>query len=476
MTHSPYISGNAKYYKWLVFFSIAIGTFISVVDHGSVLVALPVMQTHFGSDLPAVQWVVTGYLLTISALLLPMGRLGDYLGKNRIYILGLIIFAVASFFASISSDLIMVILSKILQGAGSAMIQGNAIAIIVSTFPAAERGKALGSHLSVVGTGLITGPALGGLLVDLFGWKSVFIINIPVALIAVAAAVIIMGVRSEESIDLKNNPFDWKGSIISTIFLIGILLLFNKVTEYGWNSFPILAGGLILVCLLILFIVVETKVTSPMLDVKLFTNPIIGLGFLSSWISFFGTGGVRFIMPFYMQKILNLEPLVVGLSMIPPAICMALLSPMSGYLSDKFGWKAFTILGLSLSIVACLSLSIWVSDSSPLIFLIPMLMLQTSGNGIFNSPNNSSILNEVDNTKFGVMSAMTQLVRNSANVISMSVTTSIIVISFQINDLGSNLDNITPEMSGAFMTGLHATFFTLFVVLSIGLIATIIRK
>ena len=203
MTHSPYISGNAKYYKWLVFFSIAIGTFISVVDHGSVLVALPVMQTHFGSDLPAVQWVVTGYLLTISALLLPMGRLGDYLGKNRIYILGLIIFAVASFFASISSDLIMVILSKILQGAGSAMIQGNAIAIIVSTFPAAERGKALGSHLSVVGTGLITGPALGGLLVDLFGWKSVFIINIPVALIAVAAAVIIMGVRSEESIDLK---------------------------------------------------------------------------------------------------------------------------------------------------------------------------------------------------------------------------------------------------------------------------------
>ena len=105
-----------------------------------------------------------------------------------------------------------------------------------------------------------------------------------------------------------------------------------------------------------------------------------------------------------------------------------------------------------------------------------MLMLQTSGNGIFNSPNNSSILNEVDNTKFGVMSAMTQLVRNSANVISMSVTTSIIVISFQINGLGSNLDNITPEMSGAFMTGLHATFFTLFVVLSIGLITTIIRK
>lgn len=472
----PSISENHHNYKWLVFFSIAIGTFISVVDHGSVLVALPVLQSHFGSDLPAVQWVVTGYLLTISALLLPMGRLGDYLGKNKIYVLGLVIFAVASLLAAISSELIMVILSKILQGAGSAMIQGNAIALIVSTFPAAERGKALGSHLSVVGTGLITGPALGGLLVDLFGWKSVFIINIPVALVAIAASLLILGVHNKDKIDLKDHPFDWKGSIISTIFLVGILLLFNKVTDFGWNSFPILGGAVALILLLILFIVVETKVLSPMLDVRLFTNPIIGLGFLSSWISFFGTGGVRFIMPFYMQRILNLEPLVVGLSMIPPAICMAVLSPMSGYLSDKFGWKSFTILGLSLSIIACISLSIWVSDSSPLIFLIPMLMLQTSGNGIFNSPNNSSILNEVDKDKFGVMSAMTQLVRNSANVISMSVTTSIIVLSLQINGLGSNLDNITPEMSGAFMSGLHIAFFTLFVVLSIGLIATILRK
>ena len=131
-----------------MFITIAIGTFISVVDHGSVLIALPVLQSHFGVELSSVQWVVVGYGLTISALLLPMGRLGDYFGKNRIYMLGMFIFAVASMLAIFSPNLTAVIICKILQGIGSAMVQANAIAIIISTFSSSERGKALGSHLT----------------------------------------------------------------------------------------------------------------------------------------------------------------------------------------------------------------------------------------------------------------------------------------------------------------------------------------
>jgi EmrB/QacA subfamily drug resistance transporter len=459
-----------------VFITIAIGTFISVVDHGSVLIALPVLQSHFGVELSSVQWVVVGYGLTISALLLPMGRLGDYFGKNRIYMLGMFIFAVASMLAIFSPNLTAIIICKILQGIGSAMVQANAIAIIISTFSSSERGKALGSHLSVVGTGLIIGPALGGLLINSFGWRSVFLVNVPVGILGILVAIMVLGTQVSDKIDFKENPFDWKGALLSSILLATILLIFGNGNNLGWSSYPIIIATCFAIILLVLFVRVENRIKSPLLDLTIFKNPLIGLGIMSSWVSFFGTGGVRFIMPFFMQRVLHLDPLTVGLSMIPPAFCMVIFSPISGFLSDKYGWKRFTILGLTLSSSSCLLLSLWVSETSTLWFLVPMLMLQTSGNGIFNSPNNSSILNAIDKSKYGVMSAMTQLVRNSANVVSMSITTSIIVLSMTLSGSSSNLDNLTPEMSGAFVSGLQITFLTLGIVLCIGLVGTIIRK
>ena len=161
----------SRSYKWWVFAAIAIGTFVSVVDNGSVLVALPEIEEHFNSSLPAVQWVVVGNALAISALILPTGRLGDIVGRKWVYIGGLAIFVVGSLLAGISGNLPWLISAKVFQGMGSAMIQGNGMATVISSFSGAERGKALGTHMSVVGTGAIAGPAIGGLLVASFGWQ-----------------------------------------------------------------------------------------------------------------------------------------------------------------------------------------------------------------------------------------------------------------------------------------------------------------
>ena len=158
-------------FKWWVFATIAIGTFVSVVDNGSVLIALPEIEEHFNSSLPAVQWVVVGNALAISALILPTGRLGDIVGRKWVYIGGLAIFVVGSLLAGISGNLPWLISAKVFQGMGSAMIQGNGMATVISSFSGAERGKALGTHMSVVGTGAIAGPAIGGLLVASFGWQ-----------------------------------------------------------------------------------------------------------------------------------------------------------------------------------------------------------------------------------------------------------------------------------------------------------------
>ena len=170
-------------YKWWVFATIAIGTFVSVVDTVSVLIALPDIAEHFNADLPTVQWVVVGNALAISVLILPMGRLGDIVGRKWVYIGGLVIFVGGAALAGIAVNLPWVIAAKVLQGAGSAMIQGNGMATVIAAFSGAERGKALGTHMSVVGSGAIAGPAVGGLLVAAFGWRSVFFVNVPIGII-----------------------------------------------------------------------------------------------------------------------------------------------------------------------------------------------------------------------------------------------------------------------------------------------------
>ena len=190
-------------FKWWVFGTIAIGTFLSVVDHGSVLVALPNIERHFGSNLPSVQWIVVGYALAISVLILPMGRLGDIIGRKQVHIGGMVIFVVAAALAGVSPNLGSLIAAKIFQGVGSAMVQSAGIAMVITSFPGTERGKALGTHLSVVGAGAIAGPAIGGLLVSAFEWRSVFFANVPVGIFTIFISMLILPLDKPEPVRLR---------------------------------------------------------------------------------------------------------------------------------------------------------------------------------------------------------------------------------------------------------------------------------
>ena len=199
-----------------MFTAIAIGTFVSVIDSGSVLVALPEIEKYFQSDLPTVQWIVVGNALAISALILPMGRLGDIVGRKWVYIGGVAIFVVFSALAGLAANLPWLIAAKVLQGFGSAMIQGNGMATVISAFSGAERGKALGTHMSVVGSGAIAGPAVGGLLVSAFGWQSVFFVNVPFGILTIAiSAFILRSARESAAGDRVSARFDWAGAAVS---------------------------------------------------------------------------------------------------------------------------------------------------------------------------------------------------------------------------------------------------------------------
>jgi MFS family permease len=477
------IAGRTNY-KWWVFGAIAIGSFLSVVDHGSVLVALPDIESHFNADLPTVQWVVVGYALAISVLLLPMGRLGDIVGSKQVYIAGFVVFVLAAALAGTSrwTNLPLLIAAKVLQGVGSAMIQGNGMAMLVSAFPGSERGKALGFHLSVVGFGAIIGPALGGFVVSALGWQWVFFINVPTGLIAIAASLFILREgrpfdqlrvsgaplmvkgRAWSRLSLSNGrrpAFDWLGAALSGGALLAFLLVVGNGDRIGWASPAIVLGAAAAVALLAAFIWWELRVPSPMLELRLFQRKLLALGVAAGWLSFLGASAVRFLMPFYLQRVLEYSPREVGLIMIPPALCLAILGPISGRLSDQFGWRWFTMGGLALSSVAWFVLAASLTEHSSLFLIISMLTLQSAGTGLFNTPNNSSILSAVERSNYGVVSALTQLVRNSANVTSIALATTVVVVTMRSMGVEPRLDAASPEVASAFVVGLHRAFILL---------------
>ena len=464
-------------YKWWVFATIAIGTFVSVVDTVSVLIALPDIAAHFQADLPTVQWVVVGNALAISVLILPMGRLGDIVGRKWVYIGGLVIFVAGAAMAGVALNLPWIIAAKVFQGAGSAMIQGNGMATVIAAFSGAERGKALGTHMSVVGSGAVAGPAVGGLLVAAFGWRSVFFVNVPIGILTILATMYVLQQPrgATASSGQARDSFDWIGAGLSGLSLLGFLLVVGNGHRLGWNSPGVILGAAATAAAFALFIWWELRTSHPMLDLRLFKRKLVAIGIGASWLSFLGSQATRFMVPFYLQRLLEMSPRDVGLLMIPPALCMVLVGPVSGQLSDRFGWRILTFSGLGVSALGAFLLAANLTESSSALFVVLMMMLQSCGMALFNSPNNSSVLGAVDPTQYGVVASLTQLVRNSANVTSIAIATTIVVVTMATYGVEPSLDAVSSSVADAFVAGLKWAFLVMGAMLAMGMGLVLIR-
>lgn len=463
-------------YKWWAFGALALGMFTNVADHGSVIVALPTIADHFLTDLPTVQWVVIGYALAISAFLMPMGRLGDIVGPKRVYLAGLTVFVIGSVLAGLSVNVWMLIGSKIFQGVGAGMTQGTGMAMILRAFSDEERGKALGLQMSMVGAGGVAGPAMGGFIVALFGWQWVFGVNaILGALALVAAAVIVREVHRPS--EARTADFDWLGAVLSTSALLSLLIGLTLGPSLGWMSPSVALIALAFVATLGGFIWWELRTPLPMLDVRLFTRKLFGLGVLASTLSFLANQPTRFLIPFYLQAVLGFSPSTVGLIIVPGFAIVAFVGPISGWLSDRFGWRPFNVGGLALSAIGLFLLGLLRTDSSVWLVLAGLLM-QNLGMGVFYGPNNSSIMAAVEKSRYGVVAGFLNLVRNSSNVASIAMGTAVVTAFMAAGGYPPSLSGVTADsdlgllqaftngfsfyllmMSGLLVLGMVASFF-----------------
>ena len=472
----PLSTAFSSNYKWWVFRTIALGTFVSVISAASVPLALSTIGKHFDADLSAVQWVTIGETLFISVFLLPAGRIADIIGRKQVYVIGLIIFALTSVMAGSSQFLVMLIAAKVIQGVGSAMIQANGMAMIVSVFPSEERGKVLGLHLGVVGAGAILGPVISGVLIDAFGWEWVFYINAPAAVIAIAASLMILDNKriSQDVAPGEKQGFDWAGAVLSAVALLVFLMTITNGNRLGWDSALCATGLAMSAALGAAFVWWELRFPHPMLDLRLFKRPVFARGVATGWLAFLGVVSAMFLIPIYLQDVLGYSPRESGLALISGAAAMTLVGPIAGGISDKLGWRSLTIAGMVVSSGSLFAMAALMSETTPIAVVIILVTAQMVGLGLFISPNISSILSAVERHRYGVVSAFTQLTRNTASVAGTAALTAIVVATMASMGAEAKLDAVAEE-PGAFVAGVRRALWAMGGVMAVGLVMSILK-
>lgn len=407
--------------RWFILLTVAVGTFMSTLDSSIVNVALPTIASAFNTDLVTLQWVVTAYLLAISSLLPIFGRLADILGRKRIFSLGYVLFTLGSALCGLSTNIYMLISFRVFQAIGASMLMANSQALIVSAFSPSERGRALGLTGTTVALGSLTGPALGGLIVGLIGWKYIFYINLPIGIIGFIASQIIL---PDDKPSTSHEPFDFLGALLFSIGMVSLLFAINNGEDYGWSSVPILLGiaaGLILLCS---FFVAEQKVKAPMINLSLYKIKPFAIGNISGFLSFVSAFCNTMLMPFILQHSFNWTPEKIGLLMTAYPVVMAIIAPTSGYVSDKIGPVLLTTGGLVINAFGLFFLAT-VSILSPFWYIMIGLILMGLGTGMFQSPNNSSIMGAVPKNMLGTAGGLNALVRNVGMVVGTTLAVSV---------------------------------------------------
>lgn len=430
-------------HRYRVFLVCAIGVFTSTFDASASVVALPTIALQFGTDLPTAQWVVVGNGLTIAALLVPMGRLSDLIGRKSIYVVGCLLFASGALLASLSDTVFALIGSRIVVGVGSAMTQATAMAILVSNFDAAERARLLGFQLGGVGLGAILGPAAGGLIVATIGWRMLYALT-AIAILAIGIAaqrVLRKRVRRPEG---AQAVFDMGGAALFSSLLVAGLLTLTLGPRLGWAHPAPLTGAAIFCVLLAAFIVVERRHPLPMLDFRLFRRADFALGALAALVLFMGVSATRFLAPFFFQSVKGFDPARVGLLMMPAAIVIAIGAPLIGRFADNFGVRRSANIGFFVVIVGLMTFAL-VEASSPTWLVVVGLMISALGVAAFSASNSAAILNSVDRNAHGVAAGFVNLCRNTGNVIGIAFGTAMVTLTMAREGFPPTLDAIDAE-------------------------------
>lgn len=455
-------NGTSTANKTLILIALGIFSFMSTLDGSIVNIAMPIMSKELHVSASQIEWVVSIYLIVISALLMFFGRLGDVIGKSKVFKVGTAVFILGSLLAGINLGLPFLLFSRVVQAGGAAMTMSNSFGITTSSFPIDQRGRAMGVIGTFVALGSVAGPAIGGLILNYLPWNYIFWINVPIGVIAV-----LVGLKSlPHDVPVSANaPLDWLGMIEFSLFVITFFFAILQGQESGYSN-PLIIGSLIIsIIALVLFIRTETSRKHPLLDLSIFQYSDFTLGLIAALLVFINGFFYNVLMPYYLVNARGLSSGVSGslLSIIP--LTMVVFGPIGGILSDKFGGTKITVLGVSL-LLAAQFLIMGFGLSTPYWFFTLASILTGIGIGMFQSPNNASVMSAVPSNRLGIAGSVNALARNLGMILGVSISTSSLFLVMSAKS-GQTITTYPLHNDQLFIFGMRFAFLISAVLLAI---------
>jgi EmrB/QacA subfamily drug resistance transporter len=405
--------------------------------------------------------VPTAYLLASAIMIVPMGRLADIRGRTKIFLAGIVIYTLGSLLSTMVPSTEVLIMFRILQGIGGAMIFGTSVAIVTSVFPANLRGRALGINVAFVYSGLAVGPVVGGILTEFFGWRSIFYANVAIGLFIFIAGLKCLKINE---ITEKKTRFDYQGSLLYAATIFFVMLGFQELSEP--QGLLLMLAGLFTGAF---FFIWEKRTEHPVFNITLLTeNRVFALSSLAAFINYSATFAIGFLLSIYLQMIKGFSPLNAGLILIAQPVMQVILSPSAGKLSDRIESRIPATAGMAM-ITAGLLLFSFLSEETPVIIIIANLAFLGIGYALFSSPNTHAVMSSVSERYYGVASGMLGTTRLCGMMASMGISMMIFAIIMQEIPLAE----VPP---GMITESVNLAFMVFVILCAIGTVASYIRN
>ncbi|MGB8264430.1 MAG: MFS transporter [Dehalococcoidales bacterium] len=458
-------------YKWVVLSVTTVGSFMASLDSTIVTIGLPTILKDINASIVHGIWIITGYSLMMTILAVVLGHLADLYGRVRLYNLGFAIFTVGSLLCALSHSGEELVIFRLLQGSGAALLAVNSIAIITDAFPKEKLGMALGTNIMAMNLGAITGYTLGGVMITLIGWQSLFLINVPIGIFGTVWGYLRLKAITAKPVEQK---FDYWGSILYCVGLTTILLGLTIGNPLSLRNLLIIAAG---IAFFIAVIFIELRQKYPTLDLSVFKIRAFAAGNAAAFLNFLAFGCGPFLRSLYLQLILGYSALKTGIMLIPLEVVIFILSPISGRIADRYGSRVLTSTGLAVNAAALFWFST-LNQTSPYSAVLFSLVLFGLGSALFGPPNISSIMGSVPPEKRGVANGIRMTLVMTGGVISVPFSLLLMSLVMPYNRLSQIVGNsqlVSGNEIPLFMRSINHACLILGVIVLFAIIPSLLR-
>jgi EmrB/QacA subfamily drug resistance transporter len=425
------LSDEQRVHSRLVLYQVSLGLALVAVNHRAIQVALPTLTHVFHADLSFIQWVLLVYDLAVIGLVLTLGRLGDLFGRKWVYILGFLLFILSSALCGFAQTSAQLIAFRVLQGIGGAIILANGRALVSINSQPSERGKALGLTSTAYHVGYMTGPTLGGFIIDTIGWRWIFFVTIPIGLAAAYMAWLVLKERakSEDHIHV-----DFAGAAYLLLTNVCFVYALNQLPHLGLSHPVVFSFFLVALASLALFIRTEQRAANPILNLSLFRNRLFTVSNLSLFFITSTQSAISVLLPFYLQNLMGFTPTQMGWLLIGSSVVIIMCAPIAGWLSDRFGSRLLCTIGAAIIVAGQYLIGSLTLQSSIFQLVLPQVLIGL-GWALFNSPNQSAIMSAVSRDQVGAASGMTVTTARIGGAIGIALSGAIMTLALSAGGL-----------------------------------------